>query len=211
MAKSHTRTRRRHQDEDAQTTTVKASWLVMGLVLIVGLVGVGAAGWYFAQRGTPTASDTAVPQQQGQFTALQEPAAQDASSPQDGQHESSVAEPPAGAKFLGPETDADGLAEAEAGQLGQPALVWFHADWCHVCQTIKPSVAQIEKKWDGKVDLVRLNVDHPEARDAVRKYRVRGTPTFVFITRSGKIIDNMVGWPGQGRVEQALTEILAMN
>ncbi|MFQ5592679.1 MAG: thioredoxin family protein [Anaerolineae bacterium] len=100
---------------------------------------------------------------------------------------------------------------AEAGQLGEPALIWFHADWCQVCQTIRPNVAQMERDWDGKVRLVRLNVDRPAVRDAARRYRVRGTPTFVFISQSGKVIDNMAGWPGRARVEQTLNSLLAMN
>ena len=32
-------------------------------------------------------------------------------------------------KYLGPPTDMAGLSLAEAGQAGQPVLVWFHADW----------------------------------------------------------------------------------
>ncbi|NJN97597.1 MAG: hypothetical protein HC875_27725 [Anaerolineales bacterium] len=33
------------------------------------------------------------------------------------------------AKYLGPPTDVANLSLAEAGQAGQPVLVWFHADW----------------------------------------------------------------------------------
>ena len=32
-------------------------------------------------------------------------------------------------QFLGPASDAATVALAEAGELGQPTLVWFHADW----------------------------------------------------------------------------------
>jgi hypothetical protein len=32
-------------------------------------------------------------------------------------------------QYLGPSTDAATLVLAEAGQLGQPTLVFFHADW----------------------------------------------------------------------------------
>ena len=32
-------------------------------------------------------------------------------------------------RYLGPATDPATLALAEAGELGQPALVFFHADW----------------------------------------------------------------------------------
>lgn len=32
-------------------------------------------------------------------------------------------------RYLGPATDAAALAQAEAGEIGQPTLVFFHADW----------------------------------------------------------------------------------
>ena len=70
---------------------------------------------------------------------------------------------------------------------GQPTLVWFHADWCHVCQQIKPDVAELGETYEGQVHFVRLNVDHPDARGALRQYRVRATPTFVLIDADGQV------------------------
>jgi hypothetical protein len=32
-------------------------------------------------------------------------------------------------RYLGPATDAAALTQAEAGRIGQPTLVFFHADW----------------------------------------------------------------------------------
>lgn len=32
-------------------------------------------------------------------------------------------------RFLGPANDPASVSLAEAGELGQPTLVWFHADW----------------------------------------------------------------------------------
>lgn len=32
-------------------------------------------------------------------------------------------------RYLGPATDAATLTQAEAGEIGQPTLVFFHADW----------------------------------------------------------------------------------
>jgi len=45
--------------------------------------------------------------------------------------ETSVAEPATAeeTRYLGPDTDQTALEMAEAGQLGQPALIFFHADW----------------------------------------------------------------------------------
>ena len=64
------------------------------------------------------------------------------------QQSAAVAAAPASAadpetKFLGQPTDPDGLALAEAGQAGQPTLVWFHADWCQICQQVKPEVVNL--------------------------------------------------------------------
>jgi len=106
------------------------------------------------------------------------------------------------------ETDIVGIQAAEGGTLNEPALVWFHADWCTICQTIKPTVRALEKQYDGKVKIVRLNVDAPEARAYVQKYRVRGTPTFVFFDRHGKVTTSTSGWPGEQQVAQAFDRLI---
>ena len=205
MGQSQRKPRRRRQAGTAQTTSRSAGWLAAALIAVVALAGVGFAGWRMAGSHTQTAA-TQPAGQQGQFTTLP-----NTSQPQADPRQPSSSAQSDNVSFLGPETDADGLALAEAGQLGEPALIWFHADWCEVCQAIKPTVAQMERDWEGKVKLVRLNVDRPAARDATRRYRVRGTPTFVFISPSGKVIDNLAGWPGRARVEQTLNSLLAMN
>lgn len=72
-------------------------------------------------------------------------------------------------QYLGPSTDVASLALAEAGQAGQPTLVWFHADWCHICQQIKPEVVTLGQEYAGQVKFVRLNVDHAESRPALQR------------------------------------------
>ena len=99
-------------------------------------------------------------------------------------------------RYLGRSIDPDGLALAEAGQAGQPTLVWFHADWCHVCQQVKPDVVNLGQEFEGKVKFVRLNVDDPASRSAVQRYGVRATPTFVLLDNAGQVKSNVPGWPG---------------
>lgn len=108
------------------------------------------------------------------------------------------------------ETDIVGIQAAEAGTLNEPALVWFHADWCVICQAIKPTVNALEKQYDGKVRIVRLNVDSPQANAYVQKYRVRGTPTFVFFDRHGKVAASTAGWPGEPQVTQAFDRLIGL-
>jgi thioredoxin-like negative regulator of GroEL len=110
---------------------------------------------------------------------------------------------------LGPETNPDGLLQAENGVVGQPTLVWFHADWCHVCQQIKPEVAELGEAYGGQVHFVRLNVDDPAARQALSRYRVRATPTFVLFDADGQILGNVPGWPGYDQLAAAFDQLLA--
>ena len=205
MAQSRKKGRKQNQSPAGKAIKIKTTWLFGGLVGVFVLFGVGLAGWAFAQqRAAKAAYESAALQNQAMTN-------QAASDSQAGPQQHTVAMATDAEGFISPPSDPDSLVLAEAGELGQPALVWFHADWCHVCQQIKPAVAQMEQDWHGKVRLVRLNVDDPQVRNAASKYRVRGTPTFAFITKSGEVLDSMSGWPGQSRVEQMLDRMIAMN
>lgn len=114
-------------------------------------------------------------------------------------------------RYLGPPTDPDGLALAEAGQAGQPTLIWFHADWCHVCQQVKPEVVNLGQEFEGKVKFVRLNVDDRASRAALQRYGVRATPTFVLLDAAGQVRGNVPGWPGYQAFVDAFKQLLAQS
>jgi thioredoxin-related protein len=69
-------------------------------------------------------------------------------------------------------------------------------------------VRALEQRYDGKVKIVRINVDSPEARAYVQKYRVRGTPSFVFFDRHGKVAATMTGWPGEQQIAQTFDRLI---
>jgi thioredoxin 1 len=112
---------------------------------------------------------------------------------------------------LGSENEPAALVAAEAGRIGQPTLVWFHADWCHVCQEIKPVVTAMQADYQGKAAIVKLNIDQPDSSAAVTKYGVRGTPTFVLFGRDGQAIEQFTGWPGEAEVAVLLDRAIAVQ
>ncbi len=112
-------------------------------------------------------------------------------------------------RFLGAPSDPDAVSLAEAGQLDHPTLLWFHADWCHICQRVKPEVIDLGEQYDGKVRIVRLNVDHAESRAAARRYGVRATPTFVLFDEEGQVRGHVPGWPGYQSFTNAFDQLLA--
>ena len=65
------------------------------------------------------------------------------------------------------------------------------------------------EQFDGKVKIVRLNVDHSESRDAARRYGVRATPTFVLMDGQGQLRGNVPGWPGYQAFTNAFDQLLA--
>jgi len=100
--------------------------------------------------------------------------------------------------------EPDGLAAAERGELGTPALVMFHADWCHVCQEAMPTVHDLRDRYRGRAAVLKVNVDSAANNEALERYRVSGTPTFVLLARDGSLLRNASGWSG----EQAMTALL---
>jgi thiol-disulfide isomerase/thioredoxin len=111
----------------------------------------------------------------------------------------------------GAATDAEGLTAAEEGRIGQPTLVFFHADWCHVCQEIAPEMTEIQTEYAETVAFVKMNVDHAESTSARQRYGVRGTPTFVMFDARGRKIQQFSGWPGRQQMTGLMDSVVALQ
>jgi thioredoxin 1 len=76
-----------------------------------------------------------------------------------------------------------------------PVVVDFWAEWCGPCRMIGPSLEDIAKEMDGKVKIVKLNVDeNPATAD---KFGVRSIPTLM-IFKDGKLAAQKVGAASKG-------------
>ena len=64
------------------------------------------------------------------------------------------------------------------------------------------------EEFDGRAKIVRMNVDHAESRDAVRRYGVRATPTFVLFNAQGQLRGQVPGWPGYQAFTNAFEQLL---
>ena len=71
-----------------------------------------------------------------------------------------------------------------------PVLVDFYADWCAPCKMMAPILHQVSKEMEGKVKVIKVNVDKNE--DAARKYQIRSIPTMILF-KNGKAV-----WQGVG-------------
>ncbi|MCD6107196.1 MAG: thioredoxin [Caldisericaceae bacterium] len=71
-----------------------------------------------------------------------------------------------------------------------PVLVDFWADWCAPCKMIEPAVMEIAKENEGRLKIVRINVD--ENQNLAVQYGIMSIPTLAIFV-DGVVVDKIIG------------------
>jgi len=100
---------------------------------------------------------------------------------------------------------SDNNFEEEVINSSIPVLVDFWASWCLPSQMMMPVVEKLNKEYDGRVRIRKLNVDqNPRMRD---KYKILGCPTFILF-KNGQELTRTLGSQSENQLQKIINAVL---
>jgi thioredoxin 1 len=96
--------------------------------------------------------------------------------------------------------------DSEVLKSAQPVVVDFWAEWCGPCKMIAPALEELAGSMNGKVKIVKLNVD--ENPQTAAKYGIMSIPTLMLF-KNGELASRQVGAAPKQKLEQWITSATA--
>lgn len=88
-----------------------------------------------------------------------------------------------------------------------PVLVDFWAPWCGPCRMMAPVLDEYSDDADGKVKVVKVNVDEPANQALAMEYQIRSIPNMKLF-KGGKVVHEVVGLRPKEALKEELDEVL---
>ena len=100
---------------------------------------------------------------------------------------------------------SDGSFDEDVLTADVPVLIDFWAPWCGPCKAIAPIVEELATEYDGKLKIVKMNVD--DNPQTPTKYGVRGIPNLILF-KSGEVQQQIVGNVPKAQLVKAIDAVV---
>ncbi len=87
-----------------------------------------------------------------------------------------------------------------------PVLVDFWAEWCGPCRMQNPILEELEKTFEGKVAIAKLNVD--ENPQTAAKFGIMSIPTLLLF-KGGQVVKQMVGVQSKDKLVEEFNKVIS--
>lgn len=86
-----------------------------------------------------------------------------------------------------------------------PVVADFFATWCGPCKMIAPILEQLSAEYEGKVTIVKVDVD--QSMELADQYEIVSVPTLLFF-KNGTVVNKMVGAGSKASLKNAIDALL---
>ncbi|MDP4207981.1 MAG: thioredoxin [Bacteroidota bacterium] len=90
----------------------------------------------------------------------------------------------------------------------KPCIIDFYADWCGPCRMLAPTIEQVAKEYNGKIDVYKVNVD--EQQELASNFGISSIPAVLFCPSTDKP-QMTTGVLSKEEMDKAIKELLKVK